>query len=57
MPWLPDNEDVFGSGVDPSHSIEVIVTDNPVVGQILGPDGSVLIEVRERQPIGFRANR
>ena len=30
------------------------VTDNPVVGVLLGPDGRVASEVRERPEIGFR---
>lgn len=33
---------------------EVYVTDNPVVGVLFGADGSVLSEVREREPFGFR---
>lgn len=34
--------------------IGVTVTDNPVLGELLGPDGAVIRQVRERPPIGFR---
>jgi len=33
---------------------QLTVTDNPVVGVLLGPAGEVVREVRERAPIGFR---
>lgn len=29
------------------------VEDNPVIGQLLGPDESVLVEVRERPTVPF----
>lgn len=44
----------WDSGLAGDHSIEVTVTDNPVVARLYAPDGSVLIEIREREPIGFR---
>lgn len=44
----------WDSGLPADHTIEVTVTDNPVVATLYGPDGSVLIELRERPPIGFR---
>lgn len=34
--------------------IQLDVTENPVVGVLLGPDGEVLRQVRERPPIGYR---
>lgn len=33
---------------------DVWVTDNPVVATLLAADGTVLRQVRERRPIGFR---
>ncbi len=60
MPTEADDEDEewddwLGSGLPADHSIEVHVTENPVVGVIYGPDGEVLTEVRERpvRPYGF----
>lgn len=47
-------DDEWDSGLPAEHTIEVTVTDNPVVGTLLGPDGRVLVEIREREPIGFR---
>lgn len=47
-------EPEWDSGLPCDHSIEVEVTDNPVVARLYGPDGSILIEIRERPPIGFR---
>lgn len=35
-------------------TIEVTLTDNPVVAVLLGPDGEPILEVRERPPIGYR---
>lgn len=51
---VPGEPDEWDSGLDADHSIEVTVTDNPVVARLYGPDGSVLIELYERPPIGFR---
>lgn len=51
---VPDEPDEWDSGLPAEHSIEVLVTDNPVVARLYGPDGSVLIELHERPPIGFR---
>jgi hypothetical protein len=34
--------------------LQVTVTDNPIIGRILGPNGETLAEIRERPPIGFR---
>ena len=49
----PD-EGEWPSGYDADHTIEVEVSDNPVVATLLGPDGEVLIELRERSTIfGF----
>lgn len=39
---------------DPIVPSEVWVTENPVVGELLGPDGEVLLQVLEREPIGYR---
>ena len=53
--WWPDKDDV-DDGPQPADApeLEVEVSDNPVVATLLGPDGEVLVEVREREPIGFR---
>ena len=42
---------------DAPTTIEVEVTDNPVVAVLLGPDGEVLIEGRERPAFGYRSVR
>lgn len=34
--------------------VQVVVTDNPIVAVLLGPNGEVLREWRERRPFGFR---
>lgn len=34
--------------------IEAWVTDNPIVGELLGPDGEPILTIYEREPIGFR---
>lgn len=34
--------------------LEVEVADNPVVMELLGPDGEVIRQWLEREPIGFR---
>lgn len=43
------------SGLEPMSSIEVEITDNPVVAVLYGPDGDVLVEFHERPvyPFGF----
>lgn len=48
-------EDEEDSGLPADHSIEVHETENPIVNVLYGPDGEVLIEMRERrvQPFGF----
>ena len=57
MPRGCDEEEWF-SGVDASHTIEVTVTDNPVIGVIYGPDGDVLVTIHERPTtFGFVAGR
>lgn len=33
------------------------VSDNPVIAELLGPDGEVLRQWVEREPIGFKAER
>lgn len=50
--WWPDSDD-SPSPAEPAWP-EVEVTDNPVTATLLGPDGSILLELREREPIGFR---
>lgn len=51
------DDEGWESGLDAGASIEVTVTDNPVVARLYGPAGEVLIERREREPIGFRQRR
>lgn len=34
--------------------LTVEMSDNPVVAELLGPDGSVLRQWVEREPIGYR---
>lgn len=43
------------SGLEPMQGIEVHMEDNPVVAQLYHPDGSILLELRQRNtvPIGF----
>lgn len=38
-------------------SIEVEVTDNPIVATLLGPDGEPLAQFTERPPFGFRSRQ
>lgn len=61
MPVLPfpfddEDDDHSGMGPWPTASVEVTETDNPVIGQLYGPDGEVLFELRERRtvPFGYR---
>ena len=53
-----DDEDGF-EYVEPCASVpgEVYVTDNEVVCELLGPNGEVISQMLEREPIGFRAGR
>lgn len=58
MRWCdPDEEDEewIDSGVEPMAwtGINVDVTENPVVAELLGPDGDVIRQWRERPPFGF----
>lgn len=41
-------------GWDGAPDLTVDVTDNPVVATLYGPDGRPLLELLEREPIGFR---
>jgi hypothetical protein len=34
--------------------VQVTMTDNPIVAELLGPNGDVLRQWRERPPVGFR---
>jgi hypothetical protein len=34
--------------------VQVEVSDNPIVAELLGPDGEVLRQWRERPPFGFQ---
>ncbi len=48
--WISD----WDSGLGQMASMEVTVTDNPVVSELYGPDGSVIRQWRERKSIGYR---
>lgn len=52
----PGTPDFYDDEPDPyvqAPHLEVWVTDNPVVAELLGPDGEVITQWRERPPIGF----
>lgn len=49
------DEDEWASGLDPSHTIEVHEVRDPVIGELLGPDGRLLREVR--RPFGFTTRK
>ncbi len=55
-PW-PGSPDWYGDVVMPEPAPapwpDVDVTENPVVAELLGPDGSVIAQLLERPPIGF----
>ena len=53
----PDEDIAWYSGLPSEHSLEVTVTDNPVIGVLYGPDGRVLAEVHEREVLPFGFNR
>lgn len=55
--WYDPREDVEWE-FDPIVPSECIVTENPVIGRLLGPAGEVLIEFHERPVtrLGFRPN-
>lgn len=50
----PDYEPLTGWLIE---GPEVHETDNPVIGTLYGPDGSVLIELRERRTVRFGYQR
>jgi hypothetical protein len=51
-PW---GEDLYRpSPAEAMASIEVEVSHNPIVAELLGPDGEVIRRWRERPPIGFQ---
>lgn len=55
MTWWGDDGEEWPDPPQP----DLYVSDNPVIGVILGPDGDVLVEVRERPdvPFGFQPPR
>lgn len=50
-PIDPETDQVFE--FDPP-DLTVIETDNPVIAELLGPDGQVIRQWLEREPIGYR---
>lgn len=50
--WFDEPEPILGPLA--LTEVTVDVSDNPVVAELLGPDGKVLLEVRERPPFGFQ---
>lgn len=47
----PEDFEDFGL-VDPPH-LEVEITDNPIVAELLGPDGETLLRLTERPIVRF----
>lgn len=61
LPFPYDEDGDVDSGIGtwpPSACIEVTDEDNPVVAQLFGVDGTVLIELRQRPtvPFGYRTS-
>lgn len=57
MRWSDPTEDCWDEpwpGAPSLGDITVEVSENPVVGELLGPRGEVLAQVLEREPIGYR---
>lgn len=55
--WSDPTDDLWDEpycGAPSLEDITVTVTDNPVVAELLGPDGDVIRQWRERPPFGFR---
>lgn len=58
--YEPDDDalEPTDAGIDvwPSTTIEVLETDNPIVGTLYDANGGVLVELRERRtvPFGYR---
>ncbi len=50
--WWDEQHDAEWEFEAPDLTFEV--TDNPVVAELLGPDGQVLRQWTERPPFGFR---
>lgn len=50
--WYDDHHDELWE-YDTPH-LEVDVSDNPVIAELYHPDGELLIQVLEREPIGYR---
>ena len=50
--WLDEVHEIEHEFDIPEVSFEV--TDNPVVAQLLGPDGEPIRQWRERPPFGYR---
>lgn len=50
--WLDEFHEVEWSYDTPD--MEFTVSENPVVSELLGPDGEVIRQWRERPPFGFR---
>ena len=58
MPWspwpTPSDEDWWEPPEPVAPDLTVDLTENPVVYELLGPDGTVIRQWLEREPIGYR---
>jgi hypothetical protein len=51
--WWEDDPPPILQALDMTQ-VQVEVTENPITAELLGPDGKVLRQWRERPPFGFR---